>query len=575
MEFKDKLNEYIELLSCSAKELAEEAKLSPATLSRYRRGERLPEKNQLSALIDGIAAIAEKKNIPIPKPSKLKAELEALCAPHSADCEVLRRNLNTLLLLFPLSVSELARELNYDPSHISRIRGGERQPADPLAFAADTARFVTRRYADASDKAIAAKMMNCGVQDIAAPADYFCRMSEWLTGGAGETKDYVSDFLKRLDDFNLNEYIRAIHFDELKVPSVPFQLPGSKSATGLRGMMDIELDFLKAAVLSKSTQNVIMYSDMPMNDMAKDKDFPKKWMFGMAMLLKKGLHLEQIHNIDRSFPEMMLGLESWIPMYMTGQVSPYYLKGTQNGVFMHLLKVSGTAALSGEAIAGSHAQGRYYLTKSKDEVSYYRKRASALLSKALPLMDIYREDRKNELKAFLLADAKTAGRRRSVLSAPPLYTMKEDFLERFLHNRGVSEKDTERIMSYAAAQKQLICDILSENELHDEIAAVPDAEFQRHPPVLSLAGIFYENDLAYSPEEYAEHLSQTELFAKEHPGYSVSLTDAAFRKIKIVMHEGEWAMVSKDSAPAIHFVIRHPKLRCAIENMIIPVKETE
>ena len=30
----------------------------------------------------------------------------------------------------------------------------------------------------------------------------------------------------------------------------------------------------------------------------------------MAMMLKKGLHLNQIHNLDRSFEEMMLGIES-------------------------------------------------------------------------------------------------------------------------------------------------------------------------------------------------------------------------------------------------------------------------
>ena len=112
-------------------------------------------------------------------------------------------------------------------------------------------------------------------------------------------------------------------------------------------------------------ESVIMYSDMPMSEMAKDPDFPKKWMFGMAMMLKKGLHLHQIHNLDRSFDEMMLGLESWIPMYMTGQISPYYLKGVQNSIFLHFLKVSGPAALTGEAISGFHSDGKYYLTKSK------------------------------------------------------------------------------------------------------------------------------------------------------------------------------------------------------------------
>ena len=121
---------------------------------------------------------------------------------------------------------------------------------------------------------------------------------------------------------------------------MPFSLPAHRYSTyfGLKEMMASELDFLKATVLSKSSAPVIMYSDMPMGEMAKDPEFPKKWMFGMAMMLKKGLHLHQIHNLDRSLEDMMLGLESWIPMYMTGQISPYYLKGVQNNVFLHFLQ---------------------------------------------------------------------------------------------------------------------------------------------------------------------------------------------------------------------------------------------
>lgn len=39
--------------------------------------------------------------------------------------------------------------------------------------------------------------------------------------------------------------------------------------------MTAELDYLKATVLSPSMENVIMYSDMPMEEMSKDPDFPK------------------------------------------------------------------------------------------------------------------------------------------------------------------------------------------------------------------------------------------------------------------------------------------------------------
>ena len=50
---------------------------------------------------------------------------------------------------------------------------------------------------------------------------------------------------------------------------------------------------------------------------------------------------------------MMLGLESSIPIYMTGQISPYYLKEVKNSVYNHLNYVSGGAALTGECIKGA------------------------------------------------------------------------------------------------------------------------------------------------------------------------------------------------------------------------------
>ena len=108
-------------------------------------------------------------------------------------------------------------------------------------------------------------------------------------------------------------------------------------------------------------------------------------------------------------------------------------------VFLHLLKVSGTVALSGEAIAGYHSEGKYYMTKSKDEVSYYKKRAQELLASAYPLMDIYREENAGALNAFLLQDAHTEGKRRGILSSLPIYTMDKDYLEHFLAKQSLSK----------------------------------------------------------------------------------------------------------------------------------------
>ena len=83
---------------------------------------------------------------------------------------------------------------------------------------------------------------------------------------------------------------------------------------------------------------------MPVEDMAADKEFARKYMFGLAMVLKKGLHIHIIHDVERPMKDMMLGLENWVPLYMTGQITPYYIKGVQNKVYSHLHYCSGASS---------------------------------------------------------------------------------------------------------------------------------------------------------------------------------------------------------------------------------------
>lgn len=91
---------------------------------------------------------------------------------------------------------------------------------------------------------------------------------------------------------------------------------------------------------------------------------------------------------------------------------------------------------------------------------------------------------------------------------------------------------------------------------------------------MELSSLFYETDIPYSEEEYAEHLRETMAFAEQNLNYKVKCSTAhAFHNLQILIHEGCWAMVSKGKAPAIHFVIHHPKLRSAIENFIPPITE--
>ena len=117
-----------------------------------------------------------------------------------------------------------------------------------------------------------------------------------------------------------------------------------------------------------------------------------------------------------------------------------------------------------------------------------------------------------------------------------------------------------------------VLEILQNNTLTDEIPCPNEAEFREHPLSLSLSGLFCETNFAYTFEEYTEHLQLTKAFAAEHASYSaVQARDNAFVNIQILMHENDFVMISKNTAPTIHFVIRHPVLRNALENLEFPV----
>ena len=575
MTFNEQLNKYMEQFDCSSQDLVTASGLSSSVISRYRNGDRTPnvKSNQLEQLTVGLYKICCDKNI-----KKEQSEIYNTLANSLNDIlissEQLSKNFNEIISALNISVADLARSICYDASFLSKIRAGNRKPSKSKDFVEAVCAFVVSKYSSQSNKQTISLLIDCNVEDLKNQSDYLFHLVNWFSSNTSIEENSISNFLKNLDEFDLGQYIKAIHFDELKVPFVPFYKSSSKNYYGIEEMKKGELDFFKATVFSKSEEPIFMCSDMPMEDMAKDVDFGKKWMFAIAMTLKKGLHLNIIHNLDRPFNEMMLGLESWVPIYMTGQVSPYFLKGTSNSIYCHLNYVSGSVALTGECINGYHNKGKYYLTSSKSEVAYYKEKAKHILTKSTSLMDIYRAESKNAFSVFLSLNATINMPRRRIVSSLPIHTISETLLLKILKRNNISADDTKNILDAVNTQKQLTKKILKHNILEDEIAISSKEDFEKFPPLLSLADSFYEGKIYYDYNEYLEHLDLTKKYEKKVANYKLTTNNyQTFRNIQILFCGKEWVMISKISSPSIHFVIHHPKLRDAIENFIPPVVE--
>ena len=575
MTFSEQLNKYIKQIECSSKDLVISSGLTSSVISRYRRGERTPslKSKQLEQLTDGLYKLSVTKEMNITK-EEIYTALSDTLNDISIDFEQLSKNFNNLVTTLNINVAELSRLSSYDASFLSRIRTGNGNPSHPKDFATTVCNFIMKKYTSDDDKKAVALLINSSLEELENDLNYFNKLFNWFTTNSTPSHNYIDDFLTNLDKFDLNEYIKAIHFDEMKVPFVPFYKTISKTYYGIEEMKKGELDFFKATVLSKNSEPIFMCSDMPMEDMAQDVEFGKKWMFAIAMTLKKGFHLNIIHNLDRPFNEMMLGLESWIPIYMTGQVSPYYFKGLQDNIYCHFNYVSGTVALFGECINGYHNKGKYTLTTNKNDISYYKTKSKILLNKATPLMEIYKKENKNLYSSFITASINVRGNRRRILSSLPIHTISDELLMKILKRNKVSNEDIKNIQFSIQEQKEIIDNTLQTDIFEDEIVEISKEEFIKSPLSLFLADSFFETEIYYTYEDYLEHLKLTKEYSENNTNYKLTFNNHyIFKNIQILILEEHWVMISKNKSPSIHFVIHHPKLRNAIENFIPPVVE--
>ncbi|MBR2282900.1 MAG: helix-turn-helix transcriptional regulator [Ruminococcus sp.] len=572
MTLSEILNEYMAALDCSQNELAKAADMTPAALSYYRNEQRTPKKSAISKLTEGIVSIAESKEIGGISYDDVYRRIFEASGYIDIEPECFGENFSRLVGELRISLNRLARAMDIDASLLSRIKLGERLPSDTDKFTAELSMYLCSQLSESDESSVLCSVLGIAPHSsIPEQSEVEAAVRRYLlcTVPSGQTFSKLDSYLHSLDDFDLGEYITVIRFDKLKIPSAPIRLPSTKHYYGLEEMKQGELDFLKATATSTSKLPFFMNSDMPMADMAKDTEFGRKWMFGIAACIKKGLHLNMVHNIDRRLDEMLLGLEAWIPIYMTGQITPYYIPKLETKVYHHLNYVSGAAALTGECIDGHHKDGRYCLTNLKSETAYYRRKAEYILSKAEPLMDIYDVTKKEAFFAFVSSESKAHSERHTMYTSLPLYTISDKLFLDILRRNGVPKSSLKQFLEYLHFEKREFLGTIQSCKVTDIIPRLTAEDIAEAPPVLSLSGGFFEEEIFYTAEEYSEHLRQTERLAERYTNYTVtSQKRRIFKNIRIALSRGSWVMISKSRSPAIHFVIRHPKMINAVEKTL-------
>ncbi len=243
MKFNDLLNKYITEIGCTAKELSEVSGLSAAALSRYRTGERVPGKEQLAMLIDGLVSLAEKNERSERKEQadvseagrEIREAFKRYTDEADFDYEQFTANLNTLISAFDISTSELSRALSFDPSYISRIRLGQRRPSDREGFIEGICRFVVNKKYSEDTARMLAELTGCDEADLATDTGCMDVLREWLSSGSSGGSDPVGSFLRKFDDFGSGRIYKGDKVRSAQSAVAAFSAAGIEELLRYRG----------------------------------------------------------------------------------------------------------------------------------------------------------------------------------------------------------------------------------------------------------------------------------------------------------------------------------------------------
>ena len=567
MEFRDYLKKDLERIGCSLSELSRASGLSSAVISRYRSGERIPraDSDMLVKLCRGLAELEERAGLtPVGEERLLRYRTAIDNKP-----SLLSEHLDFLLKTLKISMKDLSYILNYDASYLSRIRSGKRTPADPVAFADHVAKALNETLRPA-DRAVVYEMTGSTPDD-----DFVEALSGWLVQTTPAEDASVGQFLNSIDSFSLNQFIRSIAISSPVLTGKPIG-EETRYYYNTEGLRQGELDFFMTTLQSKSTGPIYMCNDMPMEEMAKDISFVKQWMEVIAQCLKKGHRIHIIHDVNRSFAEMMLGLETWIPVYMTGQLEPYYLPSSGSSVYHHSLYVSDACVLMGEGIGSTTENAASALSGIPERIEYGKNRAKHLFSHSSPLMRIIRSPQNEAQIKFMKTESVVPGAWHIRSCVPPFCTLSSDLLEEILQANNADDALVSRAQEYLVEQQNFMKNLLQNGTAAIEVMSFTRTEFNRYTPEFDAPFMGTDEYLRYTWDTYQKHLKLSKIYAAEHAGLSIKESkDNAFRNLSIYVRDQKFAIVTRQKDPRIIFVITHPNMVRSLRQFTAPVIESE
>ena len=571
--FADRLKQLMDALEINNKTLADNAGLDPSSVSRLHNGKRI---------LPGTSATIRKVISGLIKHAEQTGKTSTLCritgADQSCSDELIAESIslwlyedhesltygntdhdvitakairmtarkqfgerfNAVMEISELSNISLSRKAHVDPSLISRYRSGLRSPAGNPDIAEHLSSVLLKNISESGKIEALSHIMNVLPQAIDEET-----FSEWLCTSEFNNDATLASTEKLLGA--LENHMIPVHrnLSESDIMLLSEPVGEHKSIyRGYDGLREAVIRFLKSAARDHAKE-LLLFSNQNMEWMTEDPAFLRKWALLMGECIKSGTRIRIIHNIDRHVEEMNSAIISWLPLYMTGMIEPFYSTLSTGTLFSRTIFLNpGVSCINASLTAGTERDASYHYDTERSRLDEMYVQFMGILNNSKPLVTVSASD----------DTVLSAGNLYIIQTSPSLISMPYETASSF--NSEIIQGKWNRINEL---QKDLF-----EHRIY-ECITLPDQD-ELNSGHIAAECIPRGKKEYYTPESYGSHIKNMIRLMDSYPGYRpVILPEMPFKNMQLLISEDSVSVTSTNE-PFTVTSFSHPLMCQAFVN---------
>ena len=460
--------------------------------------------------------------------------------------QIIADKLNFLMKVTATKNNMLSRALAFDPSHISRIRNGERGLPSHREFILPAAGYFARSVHTDSQKRILAGRICPGKSWPKSLEESTLLIARWLGEGQKVNFEKLNRYLEQTDSNSSPDNEKE---DSGKSNTTKYYL-------GNEGKRQCVIRFLVDVAAAEEPLTLLLHSEENMEWLYENPEFAKQWGELLVTILKKGCKIVIVHTINRSFEEMMEAVVKWAPLYAVGDIEPYYTARLRDNVFQRTLFIArGRSAILAHSTGNPGVNRLNIFVTEPLAVATLEQEFDDFLAMCHPLMQIFTPANFLQIIPVLGMFRKAKSGMMQFHITPSLFTLPDEVAESLSRRPGCKEFSTfldnhKKWLFMSGNDPVNITDIIC----LPEISTVTDGLV----PV-SLSVMFGFPPLFYTAEEYLQSLISALQWMKTSKSYqAVVLPPGTIDPVSGRVVSPTFSIVSSQQAGVLLFSTRSP-----------------